>query len=136
MQTRIWMLLLSGAIGLATTGCSVTSPTMRGQSPGGAFASYEDGYGDSYSGSGACNGGYCDPGMGCPPGGSCQPGMPCHSCGPQCGPCLNLPFHPVHRNFHTYDVPKNLTYPQQNTPAAVYQYPYYTTRGPTDFFMK
>jgi hypothetical protein len=49
---------------------------------------------------------------------------------------MNLPFHPVHRNFHTYDVPQGLTYPQQDTPAAVYQYPYYTTRGPTDFFMK
>lgn len=47
---------------------------------------------------------------------------------------MNLPFHPVHRNFHTYDVPRDLRYPQDDCPPAMYQYPYYTTRGPTDFF--
>ncbi|MEQ9410185.1 MAG: hypothetical protein RIK87_20790 [Fuerstiella sp.] len=49
---------------------------------------------------------------------------------------MNLPFHPVHRNFHTYDVPANLCYPQENQQPAQYQYPYYTLRGPTDFFME
>jgi hypothetical protein len=48
----------------------------------------------------------------------------------------NLPFHPVHRNFHTYSTPQNLMYPPQNAAPATYQYPYYTHRGPTDFFMK
>ena len=61
------------------------------------------------------------------PSGQCQSG--------QCnGSCMNLPFQPVHRNFHTYDVPGNLRYPNQQLGPATYQYPYYTTRGPTDFF--
>ena len=47
---------------------------------------------------------------------------------------MNLPFHPVHRNFYTYDAPSNLSYPDENAPPAVLQYPYYTLRGPTDFF--
>ena len=66
----------------------------------------------------------CPPGQGCPPG-QCKDGM-----------CMNLPCHPVHRNFHTYQAPQNLMYPPENQGAAVYQYPYYTLRGPTDFFMK
>lgn len=47
---------------------------------------------------------------------------------------LNLPFHPVHRNYVDYRAPRNLSYPENNTPAATVQYPYYTVRGPTDFF--
>jgi hypothetical protein len=73
----------------------------------------------------------CDSGFtaaACPIGGN--------ACGPQCQPGCNLPFHPVHRNFHTYDAPSGLMYPADDTPAATYQYPYYTHRGPTDFFMK
>lgn len=75
----------------------------------------------------------CDSGFG-------DAGIP--MCGPECptgcqqAPCVNLPFHPVHRNFHTYDRPTNLSYPDTNQPPAMMQYPYYTHRGPTDFFMK
>ncbi len=47
---------------------------------------------------------------------------------------LNSPLHPVHRNYVDYRAPRNLSYPEQNTPAATVQYPYYTLRGPTDFF--
>lgn len=112
MFGRISFVLLSGAIGLCLSGCAASSPTMRAQSP-----SFDSGY---------CESGYCPTGVsgqysGCPQ--HCD------------GHCLNVPFHPVHRNFHTYDVPKNLSYPEQLAPA-VYQYPYYTTRGPTDFFMQ
>ena len=32
--------------------------------------------------------------------------------------------------------PRNLVYPPDNTPAAVVQYPYYTCKGPDDYFMK
>ena len=78
-------------------------------------------------------------GGGCGPGG-CGP----HGCTGHCGGCCgNLPCHPVHRNFYTYDVPRDghfggreLLYPPQNQQPAVVQYPYYTLRGPTDFFMK
>lgn len=124
MIGRLSMILLSGAIGLSLTGCSATSPTMRAQSP--------------------CEGGMCDPGngggmpygmsAGCPTGAYCDS---CQNCGPRRAGGINLPFHPVHRNFHTYKVPQNLKYPQcDNLQPAAYQYPYYTTRGPTDFFMQ
>lgn len=157
------MMLFSGAIGLCLSGCSATSPTMRGQSPNTQLASWgtncgenggacdtragrraarrSDGgnHGNCQGGagcqngqcqSGNCQGGQCDSGM-------CQPGAcPDGRCGNGSQRCFTMPFHPIHRNFHTYDVPKGLTYPDQNRPPASYQYPYYTTRGPTDFFMK
>ena len=124
-MSRFTLFLLSGAIGLSLTGCAATgTPTLRGQSPScdpGAWSSSTE-YGP------ACQPG-CQPG--CPPGGAAA----CQSCDACCSgqPCLNLPFHPVHRNFHTYDVPSNLSYPEHLQPS-IYQYPYYTTRGPTDFF--
>lgn len=34
----------------------------------------------------------------------------------------------------TYNPPQGLVYPPQNQPAGVIQYPYYTVKGPTDFF--
>lgn len=144
-MTRISMILLSGAIGLCLSGCAATSPTMRAQSPNVSFASYSGCGSCGNSGCPSCNNGYAREGMSvdcyggmCQSGnceygncqsGSCQGGCPSDQ-------CLNVPFHPVHRNFHSYHVPQDLKYPQDNTPAAVYQYPYYTTRGPTDFFMK
>lgn len=117
------MLLLSGAIGLLSTGCASISPTMRAQSPDATQVSKATASQCKVCDGGFASAAHCDNGA-------------CRSCGPGRAPCMNLPFHPVHRNFHTYDVPQGLTYPQQDTPAAVYQYPYYTTRGPTDFFMK
>ena len=42
----------------------------------------------------------------------------------------------LHHNFYTVDMPSNLRYPMPNTPMAIVQYPYYTVRGPTDFFAK
>ena len=42
---------------------------------------------------------------------------------------------PTHRYDIRYHAPKNLVYPQAGQPAGVTVYPYYTTRGPTDFFM-
>ena len=49
---------------------------------------------------------------------------------------INLPFHPIHRNSYTYNVPRGMMYPPAPSQAGIYQYPYYTLRGPTDFFMK
>lgn len=43
---------------------------------------------------------------------------------------------PQHRIFYTYHHPTDLRYPPPQVPAAIVQYPYYTNRGPTDFFMK
>lgn len=45
-------------------------------------------------------------------------------------------WHPTHYHTFTYNPPQNLVYPQQNQPAAVVQYPYYTHKGPDDFFLK
>lgn len=45
-------------------------------------------------------------------------------------------WEPTHRHFSTYDPPNNLTYPPAQVPAGFVQYPYYTIKGPSDFFMK
>ena len=116
-------LLLSGAIGLLATGCSSTTPVVRGQGPG-----------EWSSGPVMADGcPMCQSGMGAH--GQTVHAPNCQSC-PQGQPGCNLPFHPVHRNFHTYTVPEGLMYPPENQMPALYQYPYYTLRGPTDFFMK
>jgi len=41
-------------------------------------------------------------------------------------------------HYHTFEyrAPEGMTYPPANQPPAVVQYPYYTLRGPTDFFQK
>lgn len=122
MMSRLSAVLLSGAIGILATGCASSSPTFRAQSPPATFASW--GGGQAH-------------GDGCP---MCQmsgPGQACHGAGHCNDPHgCNLPCHPVHRNFHTYSYPQDLMYPPENTAAAITQYPYYTLRGPTDFFMK
>jgi len=41
-----------------------------------------------------------------------------------------------HRHWFTYDQPTDLRYPAANTPAPIVQYPYFTVKGPSDFFMK
>jgi len=43
---------------------------------------------------------------------------------------------PSHYQTYSYNWPQNMVYPNSQTPAGVVQYPYYTFRGPTDFFMK
>lgn len=43
---------------------------------------------------------------------------------------------PTHYQTYRHDWPQNMVYPQSQAPAAMVQYPYYTFRGPTDFFMK
>ncbi len=41
------------------------------------------------------------------------------------------------RNYQTYKYnPPAAVYPQQNQPLGVVQYPYYTHKGPDDFFLK
>ena len=41
-----------------------------------------------------------------------------------------------HRHWFTYDQPTDLRYPAANSPAPIVQYPYYTVKGPSDFFLK
>ena len=67
----------------------------------------------------------CNSGQSCPDGG-------CRRCGRGCGYRAGMPQH-----YQTYQFnnPSNLVYPQQGAPSGMVQYPYYTLRGPTDFFM-
>jgi len=56
-----------------------------------------------------------------------------------CPTCPTRPadiWRPTHHHTSTYKAPRDLKYPSQNQPPAVYQYPYYTVKGPTDFFYK
>jgi len=132
MLYRTMAVLLSGAIGLFVTGCASSTPTMRGQSPQDGYGSWSDGPAASHD-CPMCQSGECH-------GQTCKPGRRAHRpqrCSPNClGAGCNLPGHPVHRNFQTYHAPQNLMYPPENAQPAQVQFPYYTLRGPTDFFMK
>jgi len=122
-------------------GCTTPEGLIRGQSPQAtqgppppphltmANSSHRLGggtryYGSSYSGANADH-------ANCP---HCRSGN-CHIHG-QHGHNGDGSWRPTHRHFYTYDAPKNLVYPPQNTPAAMVQYPYYTCKAPDDFFMK
>lgn len=109
-----WMLLMAVAIS-ASTGCSQNSNMVRGQSPAD-----------------------CPPGA-CPPGGA--PNYGPYGTGSYtgwdkaccCNPdwCVNgMETGPNHR----YVEPRYLQYPNQPDMPAVYQYPYYTLKGPDCFF--
>ncbi len=41
---------------------------------------------------------------------------------------------PKHYHSFTYDFPNDLTYPAPNAPGGAIVYPYYTVKGPSDFF--
>lgn len=74
-----------------------------------------------------------DGGGGCP---ACNNGMSCPAGGcPHCG-CGCGHDKPDHYQTYSYKWPQNLAYPPPVLPAGMVQYPYYTLRGPTDFFMK
>ncbi len=84
--------------------------------------------------------GYCPPdGSYCPPGhgGICLPGIPCPGI-----PCP-APHLGLTGSTYTYRDPGVPVYPPGTGPAltgpgspgAVVQYPYYTTKGPDDFFL-
>lgn len=67
---------------------------------------------------------FCQGGHACPSGG-------CRHCGYGC-----KHGHPQHYHSYRYDWPQNMVYPQGPVPAGLVQYPYYTLKGPSDFFMK
>ena len=83
----------------------------------------------------------CPPGGGvghCPPqgfGGACPHGVRggCRSCGNGGAP----DWYPKHHRTFSYSVPNDLSYPAQSGAGAVggaVVYPYYTHKGPSDFF--
>lgn len=67
----------------------------------------------------------CNFGQNCPPSG-------CKRCGRGCGYRNGMP---QHYQTYQYNWPTNMVYPTQGVPSGLVQYPYYTLRGPTDFFM-
>ena len=117
--------LVSGLISVLV-GCQSGPPVVRGQNPmsppNAAMMGPPPGpmYYDGPAGQGS----------------DCESGH-CHPNGAQCPTCAPKNFW-VPKHHHTYDYkqPKNLSYPAQNQPAGVVVYPYYTCKGPSDFFMK
>jgi hypothetical protein len=121
----ILCVMISGVFALV--GCQTNHSVVRGQSPGygpmgqNPSPMYYDGPSADGTGTGAWN---------CPP---------CHNhpYGAECPLCAPDHFWtPTHHHTYDYRQPKNLVYPPHNQPAATVVYPYYTLKGPSDFFMK
>jgi len=87
---------------------------------------YQTGLGRTYTAgdNGGCQ--QCNNGQSCPQGG-------CQRCGRGCGYRNGAP---QHYQTYQYNWPQSQVYPQHGVPSGIIQYPYYTLRGPTDFFME
>ena len=121
-----WMLSVLAVGMMAIVGCQSNHAIVRGQNPGsGAPGANGPMPGPMYyDGPAGGNPGACPPGQ-------CRPEWSKSPC--DCPEDYHFPKH-----HHTFDYrqPKNLVYPPQNQPAAAVVYPYYTCKGPSDFFMK
>jgi hypothetical protein len=136
MNGKILAGVTLGLIGLACAGCASDTGIVRAQAPG----------------------------EGPPPQGAVvygTPQNPCPQCGSTDGTCahccLGLGYEPHHRVWSHYSQPDAATcldgygcchlgcptpfgdhgplvYPPNPTPGAIVQYPYYTCKGPDDFF--
>ncbi len=155
----VWKLAACGL--LAACGCAQNGAVMRGQSPtavqqaqfghhGSIHEAAHDhlyGYNTTHFNMGPNGpyqaGGYTgvpgcpQPGMyhgaACPPGGH---GCPTGHCGN--GHCGNgqVVCQPHHGYTYSYKAPSDLSYPSANVPGGAVIYPYYTHKGPSDFFRK
>jgi hypothetical protein len=136
MNGKLLLGLCLGLIGLATAGCSSTPGVVRAQAPGGPAPANVPA---------PANG----PAYG-------TPQNPCPECGSTDGSCLHCclgNYEPHHRFWSHYTPPDAgccclhspfpcstcgdhgpLVYPPNPTPGAIVQYPYYTCKGPDDFF--
>lgn len=107
-------------------GCTSAPGVVRGQSPSARDSMvHQAGHHADYvldQNSEVHGGPYIGPGESCPPGGGGRSN--CHE------------WQPTHNLWYQYNQPRDLVYPAENTPAAVVQYPYYTCKGPDDFFLK
>lgn len=147
----VWKLAACGL--LAACGCAQNGAVMRGQSPPGVQqaqygyhgsvheAAQEHLYGSQTThfnvgpdGQAYQAGGYVG-GPGCPPGGSCPPGGGYGCPNGQCGNG-QVACGPHHSRSFSYKVPSDLSYPSANVPGGAVMYPYYTHKGPSDFFRK
>ena len=66
--------------------------------------------------------------------GSCGRGNGTCGNGSGGGSYANGDCNPHHNYSYSYSRPNNLVYPPQNVPAGAVVYPYYTCKGPSDFF--
>ncbi len=113
-----WMLGVLFAGMLAIVGCQSNHAVVRGQNPppGANGPMPAPMYYDGSAGADS---------MSCPPDWARNP-----------ADCPENYHWPKHHHTFDYRQPKNLSYPPQNQPAAAVVYPYYTCKGPSDFFMK
>ena len=96
---------------------------------GGYYAGPSGYYTDrTYTGTGNAGCPACEYGRACPQAGCTHCGHGANGCAP--AGC------PQHYQTYRFDWPQNQVYPPNQVPAGMVQYPYYTLRGPTDFFMK
>jgi hypothetical protein len=138
MNGKLFLGLTLGLIGLASAGCSTAPGVVRAQSPDGMVAPP----------SGAVVG---------------TPSNPCPQCGCTDGSCSHCAVYNPHHRFWAHYTPPDkatscldgcgccclgsclpdsclfgdhgpLVYPANPTPGAIVQYPYYTCKGPDDFF--
>lgn len=130
-----WMLGVLVVGMMAIVGCQSNHAVVRGQNPG-AHAPGGSGPMGPHGPMGAMPAPMYYDGPASGNMASCPPG--------QCAPewarnpsdCPENYHFPKHHHTFDYRQPKNLTYPSQNQPAATVTYPYYTCKGPSDFFMK
>lgn len=136
-------LLLAALLG--ASGCQSMTTVSRGQSPDDLsiqpagfhhcqsrdvshFHSVQNTGPEGYCPSGNCppqGQGYCPQGG---YGGYCPPGAGGQFCG------NNLNWYPRHHQSYSYSAPNDLKYPAPNAPTGMVTYPYYTLKGPSDFF--
>lgn len=123
--------LLSGMIvGLAAlAGCQTNHAIVRGQNPPPNAAAMSPASGPTpgpvyYDGPAGAHA------MSCPTG-HCHPAWARYP-----ADCPENYHWPQHHHTYEYRQPKNLVYPPHNQPAGVVVYPYYTCKGPSDFFLK
>jgi hypothetical protein len=143
MNGKLFLGLILGLIGLASAGCTSAPGVVRAQSPAGPDTAMAQGAMPSSG-----------PAVG-------TPEHPCPECGCTDGTCSHC--WPHHRNWSHYIRPDAATcsphgwgscclgshlvpeclpfgdhgplvYPPNPTPGAIIQYPYYTCKGPDDFF--
>ena len=119
MKARLTIALAAGVLAAWCTGCSNSPGIVRAQSPAGPDAVQHAQYvGHGPEAVTPASYENCDPNA---------------YGGAGCG---DSSWHPTHYHWYTYEAPRNLVYPPQNVPASVIQYPYYTCKGPDDFFKK
>lgn len=125
-NTMLWAAVTCVLIA-GLSGCQSGANVVRGQSPN-EMPLY--GSPDDPNAMAACPPGALGPGNSMA---ACPPGAYGPYCNGYCDPANGMYCGPQSHRVK-YSVPSGLTYPPPNQPPAVVQYPYYTVRGPTDFF--